>query len=115
MAVGHGLETRRGRRGRGPCGERGEDARGEATRDAQAGVLPELPAQGRLALGEEDGKNGEGVGDAVLHDAGGDDAARGQECAACFGGFAGWEEEGCFFERAELLFEEGGELRRTTG
>ena len=112
VAVGHGLETRRGRRGRRPRGERGEDARGEAARDAQPRVLPELPAQGRLALGEEDGEDGEAVGEAVLHDAGGDDAARGQEGAACFGGFAGREEEGCFFERAEFLFEEGGELRK---
>jgi len=106
MAVGHGLETRWGRRGRRPRGERGEDARGEATRDAQPRVLPELSAQGRLALGEEDGEDGEGVGEAVLH------AARGQERAACFGGFAGREEVGCFFERAEFLFEEGGELRK---
>jgi len=67
-------------------------------------VLPELPAQCRLGLGEEDEEDGEGVGDAELHDAGSDDAARGQECAACFGRFAGWEEKGYFFKGAELLF-----------
>ena len=103
MAVRDGLETRRGRRGRRTRREGGEDARGVSARDAQAGVLPELPGQGRLALGEEHEEDGEAVGDAVLHDAGGD-VARRKECAACFGGFAGWEEEGCFFERAELLF-----------
>jgi len=52
---------------------------------------------------EEDGEDGEGVGDAVPHNAGGDDATRGQEGAACLGGFSGREEEGCFFEGAELL------------
>jgi len=52
---------------------------------------------------EEDGEDGEGVGDAVLHDTGGDDAMRGQEGMACLGGFSGREEEGCFFEGAELL------------
>ena len=67
-------------------------------------MLPELPAQCRLDLGEEEGEDGEAVGDAELHDVGGDDAARGQEGAACFGGFAGREEEGCFFEGVELLF-----------
>jgi len=101
MAVGHGLEAHWGQWGRHPCGE---DPRGEATRDAQAGVLPELPAQCQLGLGEEDEEDGEGVRDAELHDAGGDDATCSQECAACFGGFAGWEEKGYFFKGAELLF-----------
>ena len=102
MAVRHGLETCRRRRGRRARRERREDARGEAARDPEPGVLPELPGQGRLAFGEEDEEDGEAIGDAVLHDAGGD-VAHGQEGAACFGGFAGREEEGCFFERAELL------------
>ena len=102
MAMRHGLETCRRRRGRRACRERDEDARGEAARDAEPRVLPELPGQGRLAFGVEDEEDGEAVGDAVLHDAGGD-VARRQKGAACFGGFAGREEEGRFFERAELL------------
>jgi len=52
---------------------------------------------------EEDREDGEGVRDAVPHNAGSDDTTRGQEGTACLGRFSGWEEEGCFFEGAELL------------
>ena len=76
VPVRYGLETCRRRRGRRGSREGGEDARGESARDAQPGVLPELPRQGRLALGVEDEEEGERVGDAVLHDAGGDVARR---------------------------------------
>ena len=116
MAVRHGLEARGCRRGRrGGLGGRegGEDARSEAARDAEAGVLPELLGDAEFALGEEHDEDAEGVGYAVLHDAGGD-VARGQECAACFGGFAGGEEQRALVLRAEFLFQEGGELRGRT-
>ena len=75
-------------------------------------MLPELLGNAGLVLREEHDEDAEGVGDAVLHDAGGD-IARGQECAACFGGFAGGKEQGALSVRAELLFEEGGKLRGT--
>lgn len=112
----HRLETRGRRRGRGGGlggREGGEDARGEAARDAEAGVLPELLRDAGFSVGEEHDEDAEGVGDAVLHDAGGD-VARGEECAACFGGFAGGEEQGALVLRAEFLFQEGGELRGRT-
>jgi hypothetical protein len=113
VAMCHGLGARGGRRGRDGRCEGGEDVRGEAAGDAEAGVLPELLGGAEAALGEQHEKDAEGFGDAVLHDAGGGDVACGQECAACFCGFAGWEKKRFLGLYAEFLFQDGRELYRT--
>ena len=113
VSVCHGLGARGGRRGRDGRREGGEDVRGEAAGDAEASVLPELLGGAEAALGEEHEKDIEAFGDAVLHDAGGGDVACGEECAACFCDFAGWEQKRFLGLYAELLFQDGGELHRT--
>jgi hypothetical protein len=67
----HRLEMRRRRRGRGGREENGETAHGEATRDAQAGMLPELSRSAELVDGEENEEDAEAIAgrDAVLYDA----------------------------------------------
>jgi hypothetical protein len=82
---------RRGRRRRRGGHENGETAQGESARNTETGMLPELSGRADLVLGEENEKDAEGFGDAVLHDAS-EDVACYEECAACFGSSAGWEE-----------------------